>query len=56
VDYIHFNPVKHGWAKQVIDWPHSSFHHYVQQGILPNNWVCSIDNGKFGETSSTDEA
>ena len=34
VDYIHFNPVKHGWAGRVIDWPHSSFHRYVSQGIL----------------------
>jgi putative transposase len=49
VDYIHFNPVKHGWAKQVADWPFSSFHQYVQQGILPTDWAGSEDNGKFGE-------
>lgn len=28
IDYIHWNPVKHGWVKQVVDWPHSSFHRY----------------------------
>jgi putative transposase len=39
VDYIHINPVKHGWAKQVADWPHSSFHRYVRAGILPMNWA-----------------
>ncbi|MDP3332318.1 MAG: hypothetical protein Q8Q40_16500 [Methylococcaceae bacterium] len=22
IDYIHWNPVKHGWVKQVADWPH----------------------------------
>jgi len=49
VDYIHFNPVKHGWAKQVVDWPYSSFHRYVQQGILPPDWAGSSDAGKFGE-------
>lgn len=38
VDYIHWNPVKHGWAKQVKDWPYSSFHRYVAQGIYPENW------------------
>lgn len=39
VDYIHINPVKHGWAKQVCDWPHSSFHRYVRLGILPLDWA-----------------
>jgi len=28
-DYIHFNPVKHGWVDNVIDWPYSSFHRAV---------------------------
>lgn len=26
VDYVHFNPVKHGYATRVIDWPYSTFH------------------------------
>jgi REP element-mobilizing transposase RayT len=26
VDYIHFNPIKHGYVARVADWPHSSFH------------------------------
>jgi len=30
VDYIHFNPVKHGLVKQVKDWPWSSFNRYVE--------------------------
>ena len=30
VDYIHYNPVKHNWVKQVRDWPYSSFHRYEQ--------------------------
>jgi putative transposase len=29
VDYIHWNPVKHGWVWRVVDWPHSSFHQFV---------------------------
>jgi putative transposase len=49
VDYIHYNPVKHGWAKQVSDWPYSSFHRYVRHGILPPDWAGSTDEGKFGE-------
>jgi putative transposase len=38
VDYIHWNPVKHGHVKQVIDWPHSSFHQFVERGIYPATW------------------
>ena len=53
VDYIHINPVKHGWVKQVADWPHSSFHRYVRAGILPMDWAGSAEDkwecGERGE-------
>lgn len=39
VDYIHINPVKHGLVSRVAEWPHSSFHRYVQAGILPQDWA-----------------
>jgi len=32
VEYIHFNPVKHGLVKSPIDRPYSSFRRYVKQG------------------------
>jgi len=38
IDYIHWNPVKHGLVEQVSDWPHSSFHHYVKLGVYPLAW------------------
>jgi putative transposase len=38
VDYIHFNPVKHGLAARPIDWPHSSIHDFVLRGILTADW------------------
>ena len=38
LDYIHYNPVKHGWAKQVKDWPYSTFHRWVRQGVYPLEW------------------
>ena len=37
-DYIHYNPVKHEHAKSAMQWPHSSFHRYVKEGIYPPNW------------------
>jgi putative transposase len=39
VDYIHYNPVKHGHVQHVRDWPHSSFHRFVQRGIYPPQWA-----------------
>ena len=39
VDYVHFNPVKHGWVACVKDWPYSTFHRFVAQGILPCDWA-----------------
>src|SRR5690606_4130511 len=32
VDYIHFNPVKHGYVDRARDWPWSSFHRWVHRG------------------------
>jgi putative transposase len=37
-DYIHYNPLKHGLVQRVRDWPYSSFHRLVKQGIYPLNW------------------
>jgi len=42
-DYIHWNPVKHGWVKRVSEWPYSSFHSYVKQGAYPKDWASSQD-------------
>lgn len=39
VDYIHWNPAKHGWVQRVRDWPYSSFHTYVRRGIYPPDWA-----------------
>ncbi len=38
MDYTHFNPVKHGLVQQVVDWPYSTFHRSVKQGLYPENW------------------
>jgi putative transposase len=39
VDYIHYNPVKHGHVRRVADWPYSSFHQYVERGIYNREWA-----------------
>jgi putative transposase len=51
VDYIHYNPIKHGYVTRVDDWQHSSFHRYVRQGLLPADWAGDHGTmqGGFGE-------
>ena len=51
-DYIHFNPVKHGHVRRVVDWPYSSFHHLDWSGRYPAEWAGASDdshNSGFGE-------
>ena len=43
INYIHYNPVKHGHAKNVKDWKYSSFHKFVENNLYDNNWGCSKD-------------
>ena len=38
VEYIHYNPVKHGVADAPKEWPYSSFHHYVRRGVYEIDW------------------
>ena len=38
-DYIHYNPVKHGYVARVADWPHSSFQRFVENGTYPLDWA-----------------
>lgn len=50
LDYIHFNPVKHGWVLRARDWPYSSLHRYVREGKLPQDWgIGAAIEGRFGE-------
>ena len=38
LDYIHINPVKHGLVAAARDWPHSSFHAWVERGAYTLSW------------------
>jgi len=44
VDYIHYNPVKHGLVTRPVDWQYSSIHRYIQQGILTADWGADCAN------------
>ena len=43
LDYVHFNPVKHGLVTRVADWPYSSFHRAVSDGLYPVDWGVGVD-------------
>ena len=38
VDYIHYNPVKHGYVDAPSKWPFSSIHKYIRDGKIPSDW------------------
>jgi len=46
VEYIHYNPVKHGLVDSPGDWEYSSFMKYVREEMYPLDWG---GNGKFWE-------
>ena len=50
MDYIHFNPVKHGLATSAAAWPYSSFHQAVAKGLYPVEWAGQDrDDDEYGE-------
>ncbi|MFH0883623.1 MAG: transposase [bacterium] len=51
VEYIHYNPVKHGYVTSPRDWEYSSFREYVERGMYPMDW----SEGASGEQLETGE-
>ncbi|MBL8526180.1 MAG: transposase [Burkholderiales bacterium] len=50
VEYIHFNPVKHGLVKRTVEWPYSTIHRYVRLGAINPDWASDEEEESgFGE-------
>jgi len=52
IDYIHYNPVKHGLVKDPFKWQHSSLSDFYQRGLYSSDWGCHSRpeiEGNFGE-------
>ena len=51
VEYIHYNPVKHGYVPRAADWPYSSIHRYIAAGTVTRDWGAGEagESGQFGE-------
>ena len=43
LDYIHYNPVKHGYSRCPHSWPSSSFHQWVEKGGYSSDWCCRCE-------------
>ena len=43
IDYIHYNPVKHGLVKSPKEWEYSSFKKFVEMGLYEENW-CNLND------------
>jgi putative transposase len=40
LNYLHYNPVKHGLARCPHEWELSSFRWFVGEGIYEEDWGC----------------
>lgn len=38
LDYIHYNPVRHGYVTRAVDWLYSTIHRYVRDGVYLTDW------------------
>jgi putative transposase len=43
LDYIHFNPVRHGYVTRAVEWPYSTIHRYVKAGVYASDWGGGAD-------------
>ena len=50
-NYIHFNPLKHGYVSKISEWPYSSFQRFVRLGVYPLDWATAeeTEGADFGE-------
>jgi putative transposase len=43
MNYIHYNPVKHGLVERAVDWPWTSLHRLIEEGKYPAHWGEGIE-------------
>jgi putative transposase len=47
IDYIHADPLRHGWVRSLRKWPYSSLHAYIAHGKRPLHWTGGLE-GSYG--------
>ena len=54
LDYIHHNPIKHGYVRCAHEWPYSTFHRMVREGRYATDWCCCCRRRPPRERFTTD--
>jgi putative transposase len=51
INYIHYNPVKHGYVSKPNDWPYSSIHKFIRNNVFSSQWGADneFNTTAFGE-------
>ena len=51
IDYIHYNPLKHGYVHSPFEWEYSSIHEYKERGVYSHDWGLKemVFDGEYGE-------
>jgi putative transposase len=49
IDYIHYNPVKHGFAQSPFSYLHTSIHEYQKEGYYQADWGAKETPGFKGD-------
>jgi putative transposase len=47
IDYVHADPLRHGWVRSLRKWPYSSLHAYIEHGLKPLHWDGGLQ-GSYG--------
>ena len=42
LDYVHYNPVRHGYVARAADWPYSTIHREIRAGRVAVDWGAAI--------------
>jgi putative transposase len=45
IDYVHADPVRHGFVRAPSKWPYSSLHAYIERGLRPMYWTGGVEGG-----------
>jgi putative transposase len=55
LDYIHYNPVRHGLCRCAHEWPYSSFKKWCGIGEYEHSWGCHCNSGNAPVIGSVED-
>jgi len=49
LNYIHYNPIKHGLVRCAHEWDYSTFQQWRDKGYYPSDWCCQCEGRRMKE-------